>query len=75
MLHLGDFISYSRKKSGVSASALSKACGYSPSYVSKVESGKIEPSMKAFCKMAMALGLNTHEIVWLVRIVASQEDQ
>lgn len=42
----------------------------SPSYVGKVESGEIDPSLRAFAKIAMALEMSDFEIVFLVETSA-----
>lgn len=55
-----------RKRHHVSGRALSLAAGLSPSYVGKVENGEIEPSLKAFAKIALALHMTTAEIVYLI---------
>jgi transcriptional regulator with XRE-family HTH domain len=56
---------------GLSARALSDQAGLSPSYVSKVESG-LEPSLKAFARIADVLDLNIHEIRFLMRLTVQK---
>lgn len=70
---LGDAICTRRQALGLSAAALSKEIGYSSSYVAKVESGKLEPSVRAFARLAVVLGLTGNEIAWLMRLIAAQE--
>lgn len=53
-----------RERQKISARALSAMAELSPSYVGKVESGEIEPSLKAFARIALALHLSRQEI-WL----------
>lgn len=50
----------------MSAAALSKEAGFSPSYVSKVEKGDLDPSFRAVCKMLAILEASEAEIEWLV---------
>jgi len=50
----------------MSARALSIAVGLSESYVGKVESGSVEPSLRAFAKIAKGLGMTPPEIYVLV---------
>lgn len=63
---LGQAIKLLREKKGLSARSLSISCGFSPSYVSKIESGEIEPSFFAFSKIAQSLEMTTQEIIFLV---------
>lgn len=60
----GDLIRMVRERQKMSARALSAKANLSPSYVGKVESGEIEPSLKAFGRIALALHLSRQEI-WL----------
>jgi len=50
----------------VVARALSLKAHLSPSYVGKLEAGEIEPSVKAFGRIALALGMNPQEIYYCV---------
>jgi len=50
----------------MSTRALSQAAGLSTSYVSKLEAGEIEPSVRAFGRLAVALGMNQQEIFFCV---------
>ena len=61
-------IRFLRVQKGMSARAVSTAAGLSPSYVSKVESGDLDPSFKAFCALAEVLKMTDAEIVFLVRL-------
>jgi len=71
---LGETIRYHRQLMGMSAAALSREVDMSSSYVAKVESGKIDPSVKAFSKIALVLGLKDIEIAWLVRAIAVEKE-
>lgn len=57
-------IRYLRKQRGLSARALSIKAGLSPAYVFKVETGAIEPSLRSFARLAVALGMSLGE-VWV----------
>jgi len=57
----------------LSAAALSKAIGKSASYVAKIESGQLEPSAKAFARIATVLELTDVEISTLVRLTALED--
>lgn len=72
-LTLGQAIRTLREqRTDLSARALSAASGLSPSYVSKVESGEIEPSFRVFAKLALALGMTTAEITFLLCLEANR---
>lgn len=70
---LAEAVQTQRMKMGFSARALSLEAGLSPSYVGKLEGGEIEPSVKAFAKIALALGLNQSEIAFCVLAEALHE--
>lgn len=53
-----------RQTRGISARQLSLDSGLSPSYVSKIESGEIEPSFKGFAKLAATLEMTTLEVAF-----------
>lgn len=59
-----------RENRDLSARQVSELAGLSPSYVSKVESGEVSPSLKAFAKIAQALELNNAEVAALCRLAA-----
>jgi len=54
-----------RTEKGISARSLSTACGLSPSYISKIESGGSKPPVDTFVKIAKELELNDVEILFL----------
>jgi predicted transcriptional regulator len=55
-----------RDERRLSARELSLRAGLSESYVGKLEAGKIDPSLRAFGQLAVALGLTCAEIHFLV---------
>lgn len=63
---LAEAVQLQRTKRGFSARALSLEAGLSPSYVGKLEAGEIEPSVKAFARIAKVLGMNQAEIFFCV---------
>jgi transcriptional regulator with XRE-family HTH domain len=65
-LTIGTILRVLREQKGITARALSLAAGLSESYVGKVEKGEIEPSLRAFGKIARQLGLNQREVALLV---------
>lgn len=67
-VNVANAIRFLRQKRKMSARALSQAAGLSPSYVSKVEAGELEPSFRAFSRIARVLQMTDAEIVFLVRL-------
>lgn len=62
-----DAVRVKRKQMGVSAGGLGVKAGVSRSYVSKFEQKQIiEPSLRAFCKLATALQMTPLEIFLVV---------
>ena len=51
----------------MSAAALSKKIGKSPSYIAKVEKEQLEPSFSVACQIFNALDFTDQEIVFTVR--------
>lgn len=68
-------IRYLREKKSMSARAVSQAAGLSPSYVSKVESGSMEPSFKAFCRIAGVLGMTDGEVIFVVKMAMRESEE
>jgi transcriptional regulator with XRE-family HTH domain len=68
----GAAIRYLRKQRGLSARALSIKAGLSPAYVFKVETGAIEPSLRTFARLAVALGMTMAE-VWVCVVNETHE--
>lgn len=60
-LTVGHVVRSVRERKRLSARALSLAAGLSDSYVGKVESGACEPSLRAFAKIVVQLGLTAQE--------------
>ena len=65
-LPLGVVVKMIREERGFSARSLSLACGLSPSYVSKLESGTSKPTVDTLMKIATELKLNESEILFLM---------
>jgi transcriptional regulator with XRE-family HTH domain len=64
VLSVGAAIYNKRTRLGLTAKEVAKRAHLSPSYVSKVENGECEPSVRTFGAIAGALRMNAHE-VWL----------
>lgn len=56
-----------RQQRRLSKRALSQKAGLSASYVGKLEAGLIEPSVRSFAVIAVALDLTSHEVFFCVR--------
>lgn len=65
-LTLANAIRHMREKAGLSARALSLKARLSSSYVGKLESGEIEPSVRAFARIALSLGLTREEVFLII---------
>lgn len=61
-----DAVHHARMRSGLSARELSSKASLSPSYVTKLESGELEPSLRAFARIARATGMTQAEIYFCV---------
>jgi transcriptional regulator with XRE-family HTH domain len=72
-LTAGEAIREFRTARGLSARQLSLQAGQSESYVGKIESGMIEPSLKGFAKIAMVLKLKPLEIHTILAMEAGDE--
>ena len=55
----GDRLRFERKKQGLTAEMVAKACGTSRSYVTLIESGKRRPGKKVLPKIAGVLKIKT----------------
>jgi len=71
---IGVAIRQMRAERGLSKRELSLRAGLSESYVGKLESGRIDPSMRAFGKIAVALKLTRAEVHFLVLEAARAAD-
>lgn len=65
--HLGDVVYDARQRQSMSARQLSATIGKSESYVTKLERGDLQPGLRTFCKIAVALRFTPLEIVVCVR--------
>lgn len=61
-----------RERRGLSKRALSQRAGLSASYVGKLEAGEIEPSVRTFALIALALELTSHEVFFCVRCAVAE---
>lgn len=72
-----ELLSGAREAKGLSCRKLSLECGMSDSYFSKVEAGKIVPSVVAFARASEVLGLSRVEILVLLnsaKVIVKDED-
>ncbi|MGD7017947.1 helix-turn-helix domain-containing protein [Bacillus altitudinis] len=53
----GLLIKETRKKRGLSQTSLGSISGFSASYISRIENGKVKPSVDAIEKLAECLGV------------------
>lgn len=63
---LADAVRYLRMQRGLSTRALSNEAGLSPSYISKLEAGEVEPSVRVFGRIALVLGMSPQEVFFCV---------
>lgn len=56
----------------MSQRALSALVGRSPAYVSKLEGGLIDPSLRGFAEVAVALGMSPLEVWTIIRCEAAE---
>jgi len=64
-LSVGGLLRFLRERQRLTAKEVSRRARLSPSYVSKVERGECEPSLRVFAAIARALGMTPLE-VWFV---------
>ena len=70
---LGQIIQYLRKtRNGYSARDVSINCGFSPSYLSKVEADQLVPSIVAFSKLIKPLKMTKPEIMMILNNLRDQ---
>jgi transcriptional regulator with XRE-family HTH domain len=67
---VGDFVALLRRRRKMSQRTLSTLIGRSPAYVHKIETGQLDPSLRGFAAVAMALEMNPLE-VWVVMRLAA----
>jgi transcriptional regulator with XRE-family HTH domain len=70
----GAAINLVRRRRGLSARALSLQAGLSAAYVHKFEAGLIEPSMRAFARLVVALGMTPEEAYVCLVAEATRRD-
>lgn len=63
---VAEVIRYLRGRRNLSARAVSLQAGLSSSYVGKLEAGEIEPSFRAFARLALVLGMNSQEVFFCI---------
>lgn len=68
-LTFGEAMCGLRLQKHVSARALSLAAGLSPSYVGKIETGTIKPSLEAFVRIVEVLECSDIEILFLLGLI------
>jgi transcriptional regulator with XRE-family HTH domain len=64
---LPETVKFMRERRGLSAAKLSRLAGKSPSYITKLERGDLEPSLSAFAAIADVLEFSDAEIAFTVR--------
>jgi len=62
-----------RERSEISARELSSRAGLSASYVSKVESGSVLPTIESFSKLISELNVTDMEIVYLIKLLTKKD--
>lgn len=73
-MNVRDLLRLQREHLGLSGRGLSLQAGLSDSVVGKIESGEIQPSLRAFACIVVQLGLSDREIALLVRLTALARD-
>lgn len=66
--NVGGAICVLRERKGLSQRSLSALSARSVSYISKVESGFLQPSFRGFAQIAVALGMTPLEVWMLVQL-------
>lgn len=61
--HLGRRIAARRHQRGLSQTVLAKRVGIDPSYLSRIENGKVHPTIRTGVKIANALRMSLDELV------------
>jgi len=67
-----DFIALARRRRKMSQRTLSARIGRSPAYVSKVEAGQLDPGLRGFAAIVVALELSPMESWILLRLEAAR---
>jgi transcriptional regulator with XRE-family HTH domain len=69
----GELIRAARLRKGLSARRLAALAGVSSAYVSRLEAGNLDPSLRSFARLAAALGLSPGEVWAVVLLEAAPE--
>lgn len=75
MSNFAVLMKFLRERSGVSARNLSTSSGLSYSYISKMESGSVIPSVEVFSRIIKNLEITDVELVYLVKSISEEEDE
>lgn len=68
----GALVAYLRTQRKLTGRSLATSSGVSTSYVSKLESGTLEPSLRTFARIAVTLNLTPLEVWAIVRWEAAR---
>lgn len=69
----GGYVQKTRKKEGLTAQNLAKACGVSRSYITLIENGKRLPGKKVLPLLAAALNIKTAVILnWYLEDISQK---
>ena len=63
-----------RERSGISARNLSTLSGLSYSYVSKMESGSVIPSVEVFSRIVKNLDITDVELMYLIKSISEGDE-
>lgn len=72
-VNVGDLIKLKREALGLSARDLSIRIGKSSSYVSKLESGTLDPTLNTFARLASELSMNHYEVSACLAVEINKE--
>lgn len=63
---LGEMVHMMRARLNLSARELSNRSGLSASYITKLEANELQPSLRAFAKIASACRMSSREVLFCV---------
>lgn len=66
-------MTFLRNRQGLSARSLSEQAGLSLSYVSKMESGAVTPTVEVWARIIQHLEVGNEELAYLIRTLAELE--
>lgn len=69
-IEVAELIRVCRLRAGLSARQLSALADLSPSYITKLEAGELEPSLRSFARIVRALRLTPFEVMFCVSLAA-----